>query len=122
MDDIDSNAGQRSRCQEGKELTLVIIIVGIIGAALTFWNGANWYGFVSGYRYLGEFQGKRYECRLKFATSECDRPTVCALLAPMSPGFTFCTILPARDGGGGMGLEALTRILKFHGATLITDQ
>jgi hypothetical protein len=53
-------------------VTLVIIIVGIIGVALTFWNGANWYGFVSGYRYNSEFQGKRYECRLRFATSECD--------------------------------------------------
>ncbi|MGA7573723.1 MAG: hypothetical protein WBV31_07025 [Terriglobales bacterium] len=53
-------------------MTPVIWIVGIIGAALTFWNFSNWYGFVSGYRYNGDFQGKRYECRLRFATSECD--------------------------------------------------
>ena len=53
-------------------MTLGIIIIGIIGVALTFWNAANWYGLVSGYRYNGEFQGKRYECGLRFATSECD--------------------------------------------------
>jgi hypothetical protein len=53
-------------------LTPVIIIVGIIAVALTFWNGVNWYEFVTGYRYNGEFQGKRYESRLRFATSECD--------------------------------------------------
>lgn len=52
-------------------MTLVIII-GIIGIALTLWNSANWYGFVSGYRYNSEFQGTRYECRLRFATAECD--------------------------------------------------
>ncbi len=58
--------------REGKEVTLVIIIVGIAGVALTFWHGANWYGFVSGYRYNSEFLGRRYESRLRFATSEHD--------------------------------------------------
>lgn len=53
-------------------MTLVFIIAGVLAVALVFWNGANWYGFVSGYRYNSEFQGMRYECRLRFATSEYD--------------------------------------------------
>jgi hypothetical protein len=57
--------------EEGQEVTLVVVIVGVIGLALTFWNAANWYGFESSYRYSGEFQGNRYECRLRFANSEC---------------------------------------------------
>ena len=52
-------------------MTLAIVIVGVIGLALTFWNAVNWYGFESGYRYNAEFQGKRFECPLRFANSEC---------------------------------------------------
>ncbi len=69
-------------------MTLVIVIVGIIGAALTFWNGANWYGFVSGYRYNSEFKGKRYECRLRFATSECEHTPI-----EGQPGFVAIEIV-----------------------------
>lgn len=53
-------------------MTLVIIIVVIIGFALTFWNAVNWYDFDSSYRYDGEFLGKRYECSLRFANQERD--------------------------------------------------
>jgi hypothetical protein len=60
--------------EETQPMTLVIIIVGTLGVALTFWNAVNWYSFQSGYRYHGEFQGKRYECSLRFANSECDTP------------------------------------------------
>jgi hypothetical protein len=56
--------------EEAQEVALVIVIVGVIGLALTFWNAANWYGFESTYRYSGEFQGNRYECSVRFANSE----------------------------------------------------
>ena len=69
-------------------MTLVIVIVGIIGVALTFWNGANWYEFVSGYRYNSEFQGRRYECRLRFAASECD--SLCFVGANESSLYLLC--------------------------------
>ncbi len=51
-------------------MTLVVVIVGVLGLALTFWSGANWYLFQSGYRYNSEFLGKRYECSLMFVSAE----------------------------------------------------
>ena len=52
------------------DVTLIVVIVGVLGLALTLWNGANWYLFQSGYRYNSEFLGKRYECSLKFVNAE----------------------------------------------------
>lgn len=51
-------------------MTVIIVVVGIIGLALTFWYAVNWHGFLSDYRFHGEFQGQRYDCTLRFANAE----------------------------------------------------
>jgi len=51
-------------------VTHAIVIVGIIGLILTFWNALNWYEFQRSYRLQDEFPGKRYECSVRFANSE----------------------------------------------------
>jgi hypothetical protein len=48
----------------------IIVVVGIIGIFLTFWYARNWKGFQQDYRFDGEFQGPRYDCRVRFAHGE----------------------------------------------------
>jgi len=55
-------------------VALLMIIGGIGIAALMFWNAVNWYGFESEYRYDSDFQGARYDCRIRFANLECSSP------------------------------------------------
>jgi hypothetical protein len=50
--------------------TLLVIAVFVMAAALMYWNIRVMRRFETDYRYDGEFQGKRYECILRFANSD----------------------------------------------------
>lgn len=104
-------------------MSSVIVIVGVIGLVLMFWNAANWYGFESGYRYHGQFQGKRYECGVRFANSECSE--LCFIGA--DAGALYLLSHPNRKGWwwqyGGMGYKKNLQIpwsdLEYRETTIL---
>jgi hypothetical protein len=50
--------------------TLLVIAIFVMAAVLVYWNFRVMRRFERDYRYGGEFQGKRYECILRFANSD----------------------------------------------------
>jgi hypothetical protein len=66
---------------------VIVIAVFVMAVALIFWNVGIMRRFQSDYRYDGEFQGKRYECILRFAN--LDHGMWCFLGADASALYLF---------------------------------